>query len=90
MQKLKSRIKEQWFLLTFGVAMGFAPLVEQFVGIPLWLSYWVLGSAYAAWFTLYAVRVWRQAAKDKRDLEEKAAAADAQLFGHNSTGHNLT
>jgi hypothetical protein len=81
MQKYKQRLKEQWPLLVFGLALSVAPLVEQFVGVPTWISSWVVGSAYVGWFILHAVRVWRQAAQDKRDLEAKQAAADAQLFG---------
>jgi hypothetical protein len=81
MHKLKQRLKEQWPLIALILAITFAPPLQQFVGVPLWLTHSVFGLAYVGWFVLHARQIWRQAARDKKALEEKQALADAQLFG---------
>ena len=81
MQKISQRLKEQWPVVALVLAVNLDHPLQERIGIPLWLTYSVFGLVYVGWFALYAVKVWRQTARDKQDLEEKAAAADAQLFG---------
>ena len=86
MQKLKQNLKEGlWPVLVPMCGVVLAHPLQQFIGVPVWLTYLVFGSAWLCWLVLYSVRVWRQAAKDKEDLAAKHAAAEAQLFGGKQT-----